>query len=523
METDDQHEAIAAWLSQPAAYPHYPARVEQVQTHISRVFLAGEYVYKLKKPVRYDFLDFSTPAAREQACREEVRLNRRLAPDTYLDAVPVTAADGEFCLGGMGEPVDWVVQMRRLPTELTLDALERRGELQTQHVDRLAKKLVTFYQSLPPARWTAQQYRERFIAHVLGNRRELLAASHDLPRAPVQRSCGFQLELLHLRPELFDARVHAGRIVEGHGDLRPEHICFTEPIAIFDCIEFNAEFRTLDVADELAFLAAECDFLGAEWVGSHLLSDYEAANGDHVPAVLWDFYKCYRACVRAKVAALRAEQLAGDKRRAAADESRRHLALGDRYAMSHNRPLVIAVGGLAGTGKTTLATAVAEALGAELLRTDTLRQELFGTGPHSSQPDGGIYSPAARDRVYSELFERARSLHCQGISTVLDGTFTTLDQLQRARAVADSRQSGFLATFCVCRPEVAHERICRRLTAASDASEARPEIHDIQRLRWETWPAQIPQVRIDTEQPLDVQVQCVLSALRSPIEHEHHV
>lgn len=521
MEIDDQHDAIAAWLSKPGAYPHHPAHVEQIQTHISRVFLAGEFVYKLKKPVRYDFLDFSTPDAREQACREEVRLNRRLAPGTYLDAVPVTrAACGEFCLGGTGEPVDWLVHMRRLPTELTLDALHQRGELRPQQIDRLAQTLVKFYQSLPPASWSVDEYRKRFVSHVLGNRRELLAAGHDLPREPVLRGCGFQLELLRLRCDLFDARIRAGRIVGGHGDLRPEHICFTDPIAIFDCIEFNAEFRTLDVADELAFLAAECDFLGAQWVGPRLLQAYEAASGDRVPAVLWNFYKSYRAGVRAKVAALRADQLTGQPQAAAAGEARRHLTLGDRYAKPHNRPLVIAVGGLAGTGKTTLATAIAESLGAELLRTDLLRLEIFGAGPHQAKANGGIYSPAARGRVYAKLIERARALHRQGISAVLDGTFATLDQLQQARAIAKEPRSGFLAIECVCRPELAHERIRRRLAAGGDASEARPEIHDIQRLRWEAWPAEVPQVRIDTEQTLGVQVQRVLSVLASLIQHE---
>ncbi len=514
---DRDQEPLAAWLSQPRAYPHPVERVEQLQTHISRVFLAGPFVYKLKKPVRYDFLDFSTPAAREQACREEVRLNRRLAPQTYLDVVPVThAAGGGFQLGGTGEVVDWLVLMRRLPTERTLEALFRRGELQPQHIDRLAQTLVRFYRSLPAARWTAAEYRERFISHVLGNERELLAAGHHLPRAVVRRACGFQMQLLRLRPELFDERVRAGRIVGGHGDLRPEHICFGEPLAIFDCIEFNQEFRTLDVADELAFLAAECDFLGADWVGPQLLRAYQAQGGDNVAAVLWDFYKSYRACVRAKVAALRADQLAGQQQ-AAAGEARRHLALADRYAAAWHAPLVVAMGGLAGTGKTTLAAAVAAALGAELLRTDLLRQELFSAGPHVAQADGGIYRPAARQKVYAELFARARALAGERCSVVLDGTFSTPDILRQAQAVARASNSALLAVECVCRPEVARERIVRRLAEGHDASDARPEIHDLQRLRWEAWPADVPQVRVDTEQPLIEQVACVLSALSHQI------
>jgi len=523
MDPIREHESIVRWLSRPESYPHRPHRVEQIQTHISQVFLAGEFVYKLKKPVRYDFLDFSTVNAREQACREEVRLNRRLAPDTYLDAVPITrGGGGKLRWGGRGEVVDWLVEMRRLPTELTLDALHRRGQLRPEHIDRLAATLVRFYQSLPPLKLTSEAYRDRFLSHVFGNRRELMAAGHHLPRPLAQRPSGFQLQLLRLRPERFDERVRAGRIVAGHGDLRPEHICFSEPIAIFDCIEFNAEFRTLDVADELAFLAAECEFLGADWVGPQLLANYQEHSGDKVPKVLWDFYKSYRACVRAKVAALRADQLQGELQAAAAAEARRHLALADRYASLWHSPLVLAVGGLAGTGKTTLAVALAEALGAELLRTDVLRKELFGAGPHAAPADGGVYRREARERVYAELHRRVAELHAERISAVLDGTFSTLDLLRQAQQSTTNPRGSFLAVECVCRPEIAHERINRRLTEGRDASDAGPEIYEIQRKRWDAWPADVPQVRVNTELPLDEQVYCVLAALslRIPLEDE---
>jgi aminoglycoside phosphotransferase family enzyme len=191
----------------------------------------------------------------------------------------------------------------------------------------------------------------------------------------VERVHGFQLQLLQLRPMIFAERVRGGRIVDGHGDLRPEHICLSDPVAIFDCIEFNPDFRRIDVADELAFLAAECDF-GRRWVGPRLLQAYRERSDDQPAAVLLDFYKAYRACVRAKVVALRADQLEGQSQEAAKEEAQRHLSLADRYVAPWLRPLVLVFGGLAGTGKTTLAMAVADALGVEVLRTDVLRQEL---------------------------------------------------------------------------------------------------------------------------------------------------
>jgi hypothetical protein len=326
---------------------------------------------------------------------------------------------------------------------------------------------------------------------------------------------GFQLQLLRLRPEILDERVRAGRVVDGHGDLRPEHICFSEPLAIFDCIEFNSEFRTIDVADELAFLAAECDFLGAGWVGPQLLRTYEEQSSDQPAAELWAFYKSYRACVRAKVAALRADQVQGELQTAVAQEAQRHLALADQYAAPWIHPLVLAVGGLAGTGKTTLAAALADALGVELLRTDVVRQELFGAGTHAAELDAGPYRREAREQVYAELSRRAAAFHADRVSVVLDGTFSTIGSLDQAQSVAVDPSSTFLAIECVCLPEIARERISRRLAAGHDASDARPEVHDVQRNRWEAWPADIPQVRVNTEQPLQQQVEQVFVALRT--------
>lgn len=514
MEIKTEHETVVAWLSKPQAYCPHPERVEHVETHISDVFLAGDYVYKLKKPVQFDFLDFTSLAARELACREEVRLNSRLAADTYLGILPIyRSAQGIYRWDGEGEVVDWVVQMRRLPTERCLDALQRRGELRSEQIAELAAALVRFYEAQKPLPLTAREYLQRVIAHVRANRRELLAVNHHLPRGVVERVHGFQLQCLLLSAELFEERVRAGKIVDGHGDLRPEHICFSEPLAIFDCIEFNAEFRSIDVADELAFLAAECDFSGAEWVGPYLLRLYEEQSGDRLAPILVNFYKTYRACVRAKVAALRADQLQGEPQNEAAAEAQRHLELADRYSAPWVRPLMIAVGGAAGTGKTTLAKHLCDALGAELLRTDVIRQEIYGVQANQTEPVGGIYSQQAREQVYDETLRRAAAWHAERIPVILDGTFSTGELMRRAHAVASHARSIFLGIECVCRREIAHERIQKRLAEGRDASEAEPAIHDVQRSHWEPWPTNIPQMQIDSEQPVAKQVEAVMAVL----------
>jgi predicted kinase len=284
-------------------------------------------------------------------------------------------------------------------------------------------------------------------------------------------------------------------------------------LTIFDCIEFSADFRCIDVADELAFLAAECDFLGADWIGSQLVKAYQTQSGDRPPDVLLDFYKSYRACVRAKVAALRADQLRGAAHESAVAEAHGHLALADRYVSTWVRPLVVAIGGMAGTGKSTLAKELAGRLGAELLRTDAIRQELYGSGPHPAGCDEGIYGQQARERVYDAMFRQAAALAADHISVVLDGTFSTVSSLKRAHQIAARPRDLFLAVECVCRTEVAHQRINKRLAEGRDVSDARPEIHELQRMRWEARPPDMPIIRVDTERPLENQVTQVIGAL----------
>ncbi len=227
------------------------------------------------------------------------------------------------------------------------------------------------------------------------------------------------------------------------------------------------------------------------------------------------FYKSYRACVRAKVAALRADQLRGDQQQRAAGEAVKHLELGDSYARSWIRPLVIAIGGLSGTGKTTLARALAKKLGNELLRTDVLRQEVDerlpghrGSGPSMRGADR--YSPESRRRVYDALFVRAHALIVSGVSVVLDGTFSTNDAISAASQLVGDNSAKFLAIQCICDPAVARKRIAARQRTHSDISEATPQLHDEQRAAWENWPAEVPQIKINTEAQIEGQVQQVL-------------
>ena len=322
-----------AFLSRPEAYPlERPARVEVIETHMSWVFLTGRHVYKLKKPVRYAFLDFSTLAARGRDCAAEVRLNRRLAPDTYLGAIPLNMdASGRLNLEGDGDTVDWLVHMRRLPAERMLDRVIREGRLQKADLERLGARLAAFYAGCEPVELTPEGYRHRLLETVRGNIEALTESVHEQDSARIERILQAQTALLNEAPALFDARVAQGRIVEGHGDLRPEHVCLTPEPVVFDCLEFNRELRTLDAADELAFLAMECERLEAPEVGRVLFRVYGERTGDWPEARLVAFYKSGQACVRAKLSLWHIFELPRREWGPWRAKASKYLALADGY------------------------------------------------------------------------------------------------------------------------------------------------------------------------------------------------
>lgn len=305
----DQATKIAL-LQQAQTYPEYPGRIDIVETHMSWVFLTKYYAYKLKKPVRYDFLDFSTLGARKQDCADEVRLNRRLAADVYLGMVPlVVDAAGRARLEAKGEVIDWLVKMRRLPADRMLDYKILQQSLTHSDIHRLARMLAAFYQGCAAVDIGADEYRARFEHSVRVNFAELKKVPYGLPDILVHEVHQAQLKLLQSDAELFDQRVSQGKIIEGHGDLRPEHVCLEEVPVIFDCLEFNRQFRIVDMADELASLSMECELIGAPEVGNELFLVYESATKDRPARRLIHFYKSYRACVRARLAILHTQEL----------------------------------------------------------------------------------------------------------------------------------------------------------------------------------------------------------------------
>jgi aminoglycoside phosphotransferase family enzyme len=291
-----------AFLSRSSIYADHPARVETIQTHMSWVFLTDRFVYKLKKPVRLEFLDFSTLERRHLNCLEELRLNRRLARDIYLGVIPLTVGDSEQLeLGGDGEPVDWLVKMRRLPRERMLDNAIARRQVDESQIRRIARVLANFYQQAEAATLTTDEYIRQFEQDIQANDKALSEPGYSLPGKQISMISKALQRYLSRERGVFDSRVKAQRIVEAHGDLRPEHVCLADPPVFIDCLEFNHRFRVMDTADELAFLAMECEHAGAPFIGPVLFETYRQCSGDDPPRLLVCFYKAFRAQMRAKL------------------------------------------------------------------------------------------------------------------------------------------------------------------------------------------------------------------------------
>lgn len=295
-------DAKVNFLSRPDAYRPTPGEVVCRETHMSWVFLVGDRVYKLKKPVRFPYLDFSSLARREAACRAELRLNRALAPNIYLDVLPLVDTGKGLAIGGAGVAVDWLVVMKRLDESNMLDCLIAEQRVDIVKLGRLVAALAQFYRSATPVFLAPTVHLLDWKRSLAYNRRILLDPRFGIPAGVVQRIDHAQRRFLDRKSGLIAARLRHRRIVSGHGDLRPEHIWLGDQVRIIDCLEFNPRLRVVDPFDEIAYLSLECERLGAAWVGAFIEGRMKRMLRDGPAEELFTFYRCHRAMLRARLA-----------------------------------------------------------------------------------------------------------------------------------------------------------------------------------------------------------------------------
>jgi aminoglycoside phosphotransferase family enzyme/predicted kinase len=449
------------------------------ETHISTVFFAGDRAYKLLKPLRTGFLDFSTPERRGEACHRELVLNRRMAPDVYLGVSDIVEHD---------EIVDHLIVMRRLPSERRLTAL-LRGPERDDAVRSVARAIAAFHAGQPPddlaATVATRHAVEDLWRHNLDEMR--VFESRLLPESMLREVEAFALRYLAGRGPLFAQRIADGWARDGHGDLLAEDVfCLEDGPRILDCLAFDDSLRVGDVLLDVAFLAMDLERLAGGQIATAFLDWYTEFSGEHHPRTLAHHYIAYRALVRCKVGCLRAEQGAAD----AVAGARSYLELALLHLRA-GRPRLVLVGGAPGTGKTTTAASLADRTGFALLSSDELRKDLAGI-PHETHAFAafgeGIYDPATSERMYNELVTRARCLLGLGESVVLDASWTSAAAREMARTAARDTQSDIVELRCALDPVVAAERIAHRLATETSASDATPALAAQLALEADPWP-----------------------------------
>ncbi|MFC2068320.1 AAA family ATPase [Chloroflexota bacterium] len=511
-------------LLEPKTYIDSPQNIALVQTQMSFVFLTDNYVYKVKKPVNLGYLDYTTLDRRQLYCQREVELNKRLCPGVYLGVVPVTHDDDGILIEGKGRVIEYAVKMRRLPREAMMDVLLAQNQVSLPMVETIAHKLVEFHQQAETSTAISafgklnnitQNTEENFnqTEKYVGN-----TISTEKYKSIREYTDSFIRE----NGQLFLRRIARGRIRDGHGDLHAAHICFSNDICIYDCIEFNDRFRYCDVASEIAFLAMDLDLYGRADLSHYFVDAYIDMSQDSDITKLLKFYKCYRAYVRGKVESFKLDDpyISQAEKRAIGDTAVSYFNLADSYA--EPRPNLFITAGLVGTGKSTFAQALAKQLGLAIISSDTTRKQL-GAMPlteHRFEEFGtGIYSAEFSRKTYDKMFTEARHILEVGGSVIIDASFANGEERLRARVLAEKMDAGFFILECTLDEKNVKQRLTQRLNNPSSISDGRWEIYELQKSQFDSVVRELPthnvanHVIIDTSIPVNDILKQVLNKI----------
>ena len=504
----DAHDRLIQSLTDRSVYAYPTTEISVLQTHISWVVLTGPYAYKIKKPVNLGFVDFSTLAKRHFFCQEELRLNRRLAPQLYLEVVAIYGTPERPRLHAEGAPIEYAVKMVQFAQETLLSHLVDVGQLQVAHIDHLVGAVSAFHARIatadPLSRFGTP---EMIYQPVQENFQHLFEVIDD----PVRQAHTRELEAwcqrtFAVRRPDFVARKRDGFVRECHGDMHLGNmILLDDEVVIFDCIEFNDTLRWIDVANDVAFLTMDLEDRGWPDLAHRFVNGYLEATGDYGLLAPLPFYLTYRAMVRAKVAGIRLGQ--GDLPAQEAAHMRQafgsYLDLAARYTRP-SRPRLLITHGVSGSGKTSCTQRLVEATGAIRMRSDVERKRLYGLAPlerSTGRSARHLYSPATTQRTYAHLVQQAARVVQAGFTAIVDATFLRRAQRDAFRRLAAQLGVPFTLLEFRAHPETLRRRVARRRAQGDDASEADLTVLHGQLAALEPLTAaeQVYALRIDTE------------------------
>lgn len=484
--------ALIQAMSDPSVYSPVPESVQVIQTHISVVFIAGELVYKVKKPVNLGFLDFTTLEKRRFICSQEVKLNSRFSEGIYLGVASIYQADSGVNLTGDGEEIEVAVLMRRVPEDRLMTQMLKNDLISIESLDALADRIAHFHSQAARGRDIAgfgslevirQNVRENFdqVLPFIGS---------TIEEETFQEISRRSMDFLNEHQELFQERVRAGFIRDCHGDLHVDHVVMLDRIMLLDCIEFNDRFRYGDTAADLGFLLMDLDFLGYPAFAKRVTERYAHSSGDPGVLKLLPFYESYRAFVRGKVLGFELEEpeIPSQERGELLATARDYFRLSLSYLEPAPPPALVITVGLVATGKSHLAGLLGKRLGIEPMKSDLLRKEIHGLPAFQHQLDmyeQGIYTPVSTERTYGTLLEEARQALANGHSVILDASFLRHEHRMRARELAREAKAKFKQIECTASEDVVRSRLEQRLTRTDEPSDGRWEIFQQQKTAFE--------------------------------------
>lgn len=514
-------------LSDRYSYSHPCNGVRVLQTHISVVFLAGNFAYKIKKPRNLGFLDFTSLEKRKHFCLEEVRLNKRFAGDVYLGALPIAARNNGLRIGGEGEPIEWCVQMKRLPDEATFGQMLRQGQIGEREIKTLAMRVASFHRAARVVDCGGEP--ETIERNALENFSQ--SRSHigtTVSEGVFDRTRSLTEKALEDLKAVFTNRSKEKFIRDNHGDLHLDHVYFfpekppPDDLVVIDCIEFNERFRFSDVAADAAFLYMDLKSCGRSDLAKTFADAYINASGDEEGRSLLPFYSAYRAAVRGKVEGFEVfeSEVPSDVRKAALGRARRHWLLALRELESPDRwPFLLCVGGLPGVGKSTLAVELSQVLGGRILSSDKIRKELAGFSPlqpAASPVNQGIYANEWTEKTYAQCLQRAEAGLFEGDRIIVDATFKEEKQRRAFWSAAHGLGVPFVFILCRADPEVIFNRLRNR---RGDSSDADWRIHEHVKASWAPLGSEISRRSLEIEIGQDIKavVEKIISALSGDV------